>query len=122
MEQLLINKKHSMNYWMQLVFLLLFALLEFGCVTPVPSFYACIKTSEITGHCFNSTTSDEFDIDPFNKYQGKTWNQWEFEAIYLFPESYAAIKNYILLTCEKNNSCSPNIKTIQTKLDKLNKK
>ena len=72
---------------------------------PVPNFYVCVQTSTISGHCIPSVSGTEFDIDPINLYQGMNWSQFQAVALYLPAYSYAAIKNFILLVCEKQKNC-----------------
>lgn len=98
---------------MLLGILLSFQVLE-GCATPVPDIAVCVQTTSISGHCFMSISNTEWDIDPINLYQGMNWTQFQATSLYLPSDSYAAIKNYLLLTCEQNNNC-PAVVTSQVK-------
>lgn len=57
------------------------------------------------GHGFHSGSTGDFNIDDANLYKGNNWDQSVATGIVLPLDSYKAIKNYILLTCEKENTC-----------------
>lgn len=67
-----------------------------------------------------TVSSTEWDITPVNLYNGQDWTQFQATAIYLPPDSYAAIKKFILLECERSKNC-PSTSEVTEKINHFEK-
>ena len=82
-----------------------------SCVTP-PNKVICVNDAPLHAHCAFMISGNDFDVDNNGQQyiqDGRNWNysQLSIYSLLLPPDSYGAIKKFILNYCHENpNDCN----------------
>ena len=82
-----------------------------SCTHTVPDVPYCIETSPISGHCFMTTSSLEFNVDVSHLWTDtdgtkKDWVEIKNSSLIFPASSYGALKLFIINECNDVKNCS----------------
>lgn len=104
-----------------MILLGLLSSLAISCQTAPPDIPVCVELTMSRGYCVNTISSTEYEVNDFNKLDGKTWWEARPSMLMMPATSWAKLKTYIITQCKRTGSCDKEITSWERTINSVDK-